>query len=93
MTEFIQFAILKNKWLWFHCLGGAALALFFILGLTWSGPLSVAAVGGIAIAWELFEALTQDLEAVYGSRKYFLYDAIGDIAGALICGLIITWLV
>ena len=44
----------------------------------------------LAIAWEVFEFSTQDVEKIYGSKERYFMDAAGDIIGTAIAALIIV---
>ena len=72
-------AFLKNQWLWFHCIAGAILGHFFGIYL----------VAALALFWEYLEFVfnRRDLEKIYGSKKDFFYDAIGDVLGAVLCSI------
>ena len=79
---------MKNTWLWFHILGGGVLTKIFLIWFT--GQVTVLLVLAIAVLWEVFEFIKDDVNKIYGSRKRFYLDAIQDIAGAVIMGLVIV---
>jgi hypothetical protein len=82
-------AFLKNQWLWFHILaGGMLVKLFLKLGFT--DQFSFLLVVAIALLWEIYEYVSSDLIAVYGSKKAFLLDALGDIIGAVAMAVIVV---
>ena len=79
---------MNNTWLWFHILGGGILAK---IALIWLQPqLAVITVLGIAILWEVFEYIKDDVEKIYGSKKRFYKDALQDIFGALIMAIVVV---
>ena len=92
MDLFWKKAVLQNVWLWAHLVGGAliALALLKIWSLSTGNILLM--VLGIAVAWEIAEAVFTDIDKIYGSMLFFLYDAIGDVCGALLCAALLLWL-
>ena len=83
-----HWAIFGNEWLWFHILAGGVLARLGLLLLDQAQ--TMLAVLLLAIGWEVYEYLTDDIIKVYGSVERFLYDAGGDIVGALLCALIVV---
>jgi len=88
MHPILKYGFLNNKWLWFHILGAAFL---FRLGLHWlTEQQSFLAVLLIAVLWEVYEYLTSDIEKIYGSRKLFFLDSLGDILGSLLIMLIMV---
>lgn len=78
----------KNVWLWFHILAGGIGAKLFNLFL--SPNHSVGLVLVIAMLWEVFEYVKDDVKAIYGSKKAFFIDAIQDVAGALIMAVVVV---
>ena len=79
---------MKNTWLWFHILGGGILAK---IALIWLVPqLAVTAVLVIAILWEIYEYIADDVEKIYGSKKCFYKDALQDIAGAVLMAIVVA---
>ncbi len=81
--------IFNNKWLWFHIIGGGILAKIFLI---WFAPqLAFICVAVVAILWEIYEYFKDDVKRIYGSKKRFYLDAIGDIVGALIMALVVVW--
>ncbi len=84
---FLQYAFIQNKWLWFHILAGGILAKIF---LNWVDSYStVILIGVVALAWEVREFVTKDVEEIYESKKRFFMDAAGDIIGAVVMALIV----
>jgi hypothetical protein len=77
-----------NKWLWFHILGGGILTKLFLIWFT--AQTSVLLVLLVAVLWEVYEALKDDVEKIYGTKKRFYKDALQDIAGALIMSLVVV---
>ena len=78
---FFEHAFKRNQWLWFHILAGGLATKIF---LQWLSPqLTLGAVLGLAIAWEVIEFFAVDVEKVYGDKKRFFSDAVGDIIGAV----------
>lgn len=82
--------IYNNKWLWFHVLGGGFLAKILLL-LFKNGQLAVDIVIASAILWELLEYLKKDVVKIYGNKKRFFLDSLGDIAGAVIMAIIVVF--
>jgi len=90
---FIQYAFLRNVWLWLHILGGAVLAKFS-LWLGAEGPDGFLNVFIAAVGWEVVEFLYNTIrgwrQSGYGiaellsPRQHFFLDAFGDVLGAMI---------
>jgi hypothetical protein len=80
-------ALLENRWLWFHILAGGMAAK--LIHLWFDEYFTFGVVLAAAIGWEVYEGLTSDLSAIYGSDENFVYDAVGDIFGAVIMCLIV----
>ncbi|EHO40370.1 hypothetical protein Calab_0731 [Caldithrix abyssi DSM 13497] len=89
MNSLFKYAVYRNKWLWFHILGGGILAKL-ALAIFKNGQIAVDIVLLSAILWEIFEYFKDDVEKIYGSKKRFFLDALGDIAGALIMATIMV---
>lgn len=88
IKEFFRHGVLTNVWLWFHMLFGGFFAYFCkktgvdcIIGLV--------ALFLIAVLWEVYEYMSDDVEDIYGEVKYFIYDSICDIVGALLVAILI----
>jgi len=77
---------MSNQWLWFHILGGGVLAKIFQLFL--APQMALLGVLIIAIAWEVFEYLKDDVVSIYGSKKRFFKDALQDVMGAFLMAAI-----
>jgi len=88
IREFFSYGIMTNVWLWFHMLFGGLFA-FFCKKTEVDCWLSLIALLGITILWEVFEYFSDDVEQIYGSFKNFMYDAIGDIGGAVLIAILI----
>lgn len=77
-----------NKYLWFHILGGGILTK---IALIWfSAQVSILVVLGVAILWEVFEFITDDVEKIYGSKKRFYLDSLQDIGGAFLMSIVVV---
>jgi len=81
IPKFIDLAFVQNRWLWFHMIAGGILAHMIPL---WS-------ILTLAIAWEVLEYFTSDVEKIYGSKSRFFLDAFGDVMGALIIAIIVQF--
>lgn len=81
-------AFTENKWLWVHILGGGFFAKIFLT--RYEPQQAVLLVLGVALLWEVGEFILSDVERIYGSRKRFYLDAIGDIIGALTMALVVA---
>lgn len=78
---FFEHAFKRNQWLWFHILAGGIATRIFSL---WLNPnLTLGAVLGLALLWEVIEFFAVDIDKVYGDRKRFFSDAVGDVIGAV----------
>lgn len=85
--EFIDHAFIHNFYLWVHALGGNFfLALFLLFGLNLAKSFIILFL--LALAWEIAEFAFSDVKKIYGSLKFFIYNAIGDVLVAMIAGLI-----
>ena len=82
------FSFNKNVWLWFHILFGGIGAKVFSLFL--QPNQAVGLVFLVAVLWEVFEYVKDDVESIYGSKKAFFVDAIQDVAGALIMAIVVV---
>lgn len=80
----------ENYWVWFHILAGAAGAKLIHGVLRRPFGETVAVVVGVAVAWEICEALLESPKIVYGSFTRFLYDSTGDIIGAALAACIVA---
>ena len=78
--DFYTDGIYNNHWLWFHVYEGAVLTVALNKVLDVPPMTATIYVISLAIAWEVFEYFN-DLEA-YRNTTHFLYDGMGDIAGA-----------
>lgn len=79
LAKFYEWGFRDNKYVWFHILaGGFGTALFGI----W--PMLILAVG-----WEMIEYKKDDIMKIYGSKERWMYDALGDVVGAILCGLLV----
>jgi len=87
MRLFFQKAFLLNQWLWFHILTAALAAR--VLPFWFSRPFTGILIFSAAILWEIIERMITDVKKVYGSLRFFLYDAAGDILGAVAVSLIL----
>ncbi|APF20385.1 hypothetical protein Calab_1465 [Caldithrix abyssi DSM 13497] len=88
MNSLFKYAVYQNKWLWFHILGGGILAKL-ALAIFKNGQIAMEIVLLVAVLWEIFEYFKDDVEKIYGSKKRFFLDALGDIAGAALMAFII----
>ena len=95
----LEYAFLRNVWLWFHMLAGAILAKAWMGGWLFFGQVpdfvAVRNVFFLAIAWELVEYVwirfvRRSLEQIYGEPKYFFMDAFGDVMGALFLAIVVA---
>ncbi|MBI1924539.1 hypothetical protein HYR99_09840 [Candidatus Poribacteria bacterium] len=87
MKEIITYAILDNRWLWGHILlGGLGARLLQI----WFKPSFIVGIVFLAgLIWEIGEYLLEDLERIYGTRKRFYLDALGDLIGEVSMAIIV----
>ena len=83
-----KYGFLQNQWLWFHILGAAV--LLRIVQIWYTDQQSFLAVLVIAVLWEVFEYFTSDIEKIYGSKKLFFLDSLGDIFSAVLIMLIMV---
>ena len=88
MNPLFEYMIYKNKWLWFHIMAGGFLAKILFL-IFKNGQLAVDIVIALAILWELLEYLKNDIIKIYGNKKRFFLDSLGDIVGAVIMAIIV----
>ena len=83
LKRFYTFGVKLNFYLWFHILAGAFLSNF----------VSIFDILVIALLWEFIEFLTllmnkNRLKREYNNWEFFFYDAIGDILGAILGGVL-----
>lgn len=89
MRKIFKDMIYNNKWLWFHVLGGGILSK--ILMVVFKEPqVAVTLVLITAVIWEIYEYIRSDVRKIYGSKKRFFADSLGDILGAVIMAIIIV---
>lgn len=81
-----KYAVKNNVWLWFHIMAGGFLMRVFLHFM--SDQTAFLSVLAIAVLWEIIEYFVTDINAIYGSRKVFLTDSLGDVAGACIMAII-----
>lgn len=93
-SEFIQHAFCLNRYVWFHMIAGGLIAKIEPLyGMTFIEGVSLVAL--LAIFWEVLEFIfeskfsLENAAKTYGSVKYYAYDTIGDILGAVIIAMIV----
>lgn len=79
--NFLRYAFLENRWVWFHGLAGGSLALFLPL---W-------AIFALAIVWEVLEYVLSDIDKIYGSFSRFFLDSTGDVMLALAFAVIVKY--
>ena len=89
MHPLFKYCIYQNKWLWFHILAGGILAKL-ALAFFKNGQIAMEIVLLSAILWEIFEYFKDNVGKIYGSKKHFFLDSLGDIAGAVIMAIIIV---
>lgn len=82
-------AIMKNRWLWVHIIGGALVAKFF--QYVYANQVILLIVLAGAIMWEILEFFISDVEKIYGSKRRFFLDALGDVFGAVLMALIVIF--
>lgn len=87
LKKFLNKAFLENKWLWVHIFAGAIGAKIIII--LFDGYWVVETILFLSIAWEILEFFAVNIDDIYGSFKYFVYDAIGDIVGAAAITLVV----
>ncbi|MGH1363901.1 MAG: hypothetical protein ACRBF0_10115 [Calditrichia bacterium] len=93
-----DYAIDRNRWLWFHILAGGVAGLLLI-------SLHIPAISGVFIAaciWEAIEALWNHMGGGfelngYGNERegispltHFLLDAVADITGAVLMAAVVV---
>lgn len=79
----------NNSWLWFHVLGGGIIAK---IALIWLAPqLAFAVTLVIAVLWEFIEYSGANVKQIYGTKKRFFGDAVGDVVGACTMALIVVF--
>lgn len=91
MITWFRKAFLGNIWLWFHILAAgisAKVGLMFLSQIQTFYYLAIA-----MLLWELGELLTIMITKnnPYGSLRYFLYDASGDVLGTMAITIIIIF--
>jgi len=89
--------VYKNKWFWFHIAAGM-IGFDIAAGLGLSFLISFIIISILAVGWEYIEFYIEcggdweKIEKIYGSKKDWFLDSLGDVMGALIFGSIIYWL-
>jgi hypothetical protein len=84
------FSVNRNVWLWFHILGGGVGAKFFHTAMKMTEQQAIASVFVLAVVWEVYEYLKDDVSAIYGSKKAFFVDAVQDVFGALLMAIVVV---
>jgi hypothetical protein len=51
---------------------------------------AIASVFVLAVVWEVYEYLKDDVSAIYGSKKAFFVDAVQDVFGALLMAIVVV---
>jgi hypothetical protein len=89
LPEWLQLMTTKNSYFGYHVLGGGiGGVILHLLGST--NLLTLIIVLLIALWWESCEYITTDIMKVYGSKRNWFFDSLGDVLGALInCALVI----
>ncbi len=85
----LQAMFLKNTWLWFHILGGGIIAKV-CLKFGAEAQLAFIITLGIAIFWEIIEYNISNVGEIYGTKKRYFGDAVGDVFGALAMALVVV---
>jgi hypothetical protein len=87
-----EWSIMGNSWLWFHMGGGAVGAR---IGMCFFDSNEVAIVMFLLIIlWEIIEVFYEGIDGlikIYGSLERWFYDSLGDVLGAMIMVLLITY--
>jgi hypothetical protein len=93
--KLLRWGFCANYWLWFHILIGGLIAK--ILNIWLSDWLSILIVLMVAIVWEImfeywieYKHDKKTIEQIYGNMERYIYDSVGDILGAVICGIIVA---
>ena len=93
-----EYAILRNRWLWFHILAGGWLFMIFV---NYQGPNPLFFLFMMAFAYELWmycwrAYIKKDLDERYGNpaeqinpETHYLLDAVADVLGALLMAILI----
>ncbi len=89
---FYDEGVYNNHFLWFHVMGGAILTVAFVKIFDLKPLTAFVLVSSLAISWEVFEYLNNDVVAVYGSQRRWAYDSTADILGAVIPSITITFM-
>lgn len=88
IREFFRHGVLTNVWLWFHMLFGGIFAYFCKIA-NMDCYTSLLSLLLLAILWEVYEYISDNVENVYGGIERFLYDSIGDVIGAMIIAALV----
>jgi hypothetical protein len=92
IKKLLEWGFKHNVWVWFHMGAGAIGAKIFIQYLDKQESLLILLV--LASVWEVIEFVwdggIKGMIKIYGSVERWLYDAAGDIIGAMLMGLIIV---
>jgi len=88
IPQWYRWSFTENTWIHFHMVAGGVGA---VVGLYLDiHPLTVLAIVAVlAVFWELYEKLIEDILAVYKSRERWLWDTFGDIVGALVIAVLV----
>jgi hypothetical protein len=84
ISKFWLYGIKGNVWFLFHCAAGLVLYLIacaFIPKRKHYRALITVLL--LALGWEVFEYLHDDVLTVYGSYERWAYDSAGDVLGAV----------
>ena len=87
---FYDEGVYNNHFLWFHVMGGAILTVALVKIFDLKPLTAFVLVSALAISWEVFEYLNNDVVVIYGSQQRWAYDSTADILGAVIPSLTIT---
>jgi hypothetical protein len=87
IEKFFMWGLMSNSWLWFHMLFGGVYALL-LRCIDISNSFILISLFGFALLWEVYEYITDDIIKIYGSVERFLYDASGDVIGALLIAIL-----
>lgn len=92
--KLLRWGFCTNYWVWFHILVGGLIANVCSIWLP--GWLSALVVFIAALVWEgvefYFESdmTVEEIRKTYGSVERWIYDSIGDVLGAVACGIIVV---
>lgn len=89
-SRLLTWGFCSNYWVWFHILAGAVGSKFLRAVLRRPAMESVLVIAGLAVAWEICEALLENPKIVYGSIARFIYDSAGDVLGAVAAAIIVA---